>query len=190
MSRPGHRDRDKYEPPNPRRSHVILSAEDVANGKETSWCEMEIIGLFFFFFVYFIFPISLSLTDFDLIFFQIGSVRNLSPQLWNLTHLTTLYLNDNCLTRLPQDICHLTALQHLDLSNNKLRNLPQEIGDLILLRELYLDNNNLRFLPYELGKLFQLQNLGKSWKLGTKIISSNSETIFFQDWKTIHWQES
>ncbi|KAH9402383.1 CCR4-NOT transcription complex subunit 6-like [Tyrophagus putrescentiae] len=131
MSRPSHRDREKYEPPNPRRSHVILQADD-ANGKETAWFELEITG----------------------------SVRNLSPQLWSLTHLTSLYLNDNCLTRVPPDICKLTSLQYLDLSTNKLRNLPAEIGDLIMLRELLLNNNILRSLPYELGKLFQLQNLG------------------------------
>ena len=45
MSRPGHRDREKYEPPNPRRSHVILQADD-ANGKETAWFELEITGKF------------------------------------------------------------------------------------------------------------------------------------------------
>src|SRR5699024_7324487 len=83
----------------------------------------------------------------------VGSVRNLSPQLWSFTHLTALYLNDNCLTRVPPDICKLTSLQHLDLSTNKLRSLPPEIGDLIMLRELLLNNNILRCLPYELGKL-------------------------------------
>lgn len=45
MSRPGHRDREKYEPPNPRRSHVILQADD-NSGKETAWFELEITGKF------------------------------------------------------------------------------------------------------------------------------------------------
>ncbi|KAJ6217122.1 hypothetical protein RDWZM_008279 [Blomia tropicalis] len=132
MSRPGHRDREKYEPPNPRRNHVILQADAESNGKDTAWFELEITG----------------------------SVRNLSPQLWAFTHLTALYLNENCLTRVPPDICRLTSLQHLDLSSNKLRSLPSEIGDLIMLRELLLNHNILRCLPYELGKLFQIQNLG------------------------------
>jgi len=46
MSRPGHRDRerDKYEPPNPRRTHTIMSPEDVANGKKSYWPELEITG--------------------------------------------------------------------------------------------------------------------------------------------------
>lgn len=89
-----------------------------------------------------------------------GSVRNLSPSLWNMTHITSLHLNDNCLTRLPPDIGRLTQLRHLDLSSNKLRALPREIGELILLEELLLDNNQLRSLPLEMGKLFHLRRLG------------------------------
>lgn len=44
MSRPGHRDREKYEPPNPRRNHVILQADAESNGKDTAWFELEITG--------------------------------------------------------------------------------------------------------------------------------------------------
>ncbi len=91
----------------------------------------------------------------------LGSIRNLSPQLWSMTHLTSLYLNDNSLCRIPADIARLTSLMHLDLSCNKLRSLPAELGDLIMLRELLLNNNYLRCLPYELGKLFQIQTLGE-----------------------------
>lgn len=47
MSRPGHRDRerDKYESPNPRRTHSIMSPEDVAAGKKSFWQELEITGM-------------------------------------------------------------------------------------------------------------------------------------------------
>lgn len=44
MSRPGHRDREKYEPPNPRRANVILPIDE-ASGKETLWFELEITGI-------------------------------------------------------------------------------------------------------------------------------------------------
>lgn len=88
-----------------------------------------------------------------------GSVRNLSPSLWNMTHITQLYLNDNCLTRLPPDIGRLTELRLLDLSSNKLRALPRELGELILLEELLLNDNQLRTLPFEMGKLFHLKRL-------------------------------
>ncbi|KAF7394628.1 hypothetical protein HZH68_008764 [Vespula germanica] len=124
--------KDKYENSNPHRTHTIMSTEDANSGKKSYWPELEITG----------------------------SIRNLSPNLWQLTHLTALYLNGNSLQRIPSEICRLTNLRALDLSSNKLRSLPAELGDLIYLRELLLNQNYLRVLPYELGKLFQLQVLG------------------------------
>ena len=99
-------------------------------------------------------------------------VRNLSPMLWRMKHLTSLYLNDNNLTRIPPDINKLEGLVHLDLSSNKLRSVPPELGDLIMLRELLLNNNYLRMLPYELGKLFRIQSLGKSSLFSQKLLNS------------------
>lgn len=116
----------------PLRQYHMLTAEEVKQGKETHWEELEIIGC----------------------------VKNISPSLWNLTTLTGLYLNDNQLTRLPPDISMLVNLQYLDLSGNKLRSLPAELGELVYLRELHLGYNMLRSLPHELGRLFQLQVLG------------------------------
>lgn len=105
-----------------------------------------------------------------------GTIRNLSPNLWKLQHLTSLYLNDNNLTRIPPEICRLTCLVQLDLSCNKLRNLPPEIGELVTLRELLLHNNYIRTLPLEMGKLFKLQILGlKGNPLSTDIMSLFSE---------------
>ncbi|XP_011303161.1 CCR4-NOT transcription complex subunit 6-like isoform X2 [Fopius arisanus] len=124
--------KDKYESSNPRRMHTIMSTEDANSGKKSYWPELEITG----------------------------SIRNLSPNIWQLTHLTALYLNDNSLQRIPSEIGRLAQLRVLDLSSNKLRSLPAELGDLIYLKELLLNQNFLRVLPYELGKLFQLQLLG------------------------------
>ena len=67
--------------------------DDVAAGKETNWWELEITG----------------------------TIRNVSPSVWKLTHLTALYLNDNSLTRIPSSIGLLVNLRRLDLANNKLR---------------------------------------------------------------------
>lgn len=125
-----------------------MSQDDIASGKKSYWPELEITG----------------------------TICNLSPQLWRLSHLTSLYLNDNNLTRIPADISRLTSLLLLDLSANKLRSLPSELGDLVMLRELLLNNNYLRVLPFELGKLFQLQNLGlKGNPLSGDIFSIHSE---------------
>lgn len=114
------------------RMHRILSDEELAQGKQTRWMEMEIHG----------------------------KVRNIAPSLWNLQHLTALFLNGNQLARIPGEICQLSNLTMLELSHNKLRSLPAELGDMISLCSLYLNHNQLRVLPYELGKLFRLHTLG------------------------------
>ena len=67
--------------------------EEMAKGKSTNWPELEIAG----------------------------TIRNLSPSVWKMTHLTALYLNDNCLKSLPPAISLLIHLRRLDLANNKLR---------------------------------------------------------------------
>ena len=54
-----------YEPS--RRCYSIMSREDYENGKKCHWTEMEIRG----------------------------PIKNLSPDLWTFTHLTTLFLSDN-----------------------------------------------------------------------------------------------
>uniref|UniRef100_A0A1B6M6E9 poly(A)-specific ribonuclease n=1 Tax=Graphocephala atropunctata TaxID=36148 RepID=A0A1B6M6E9_9HEMI len=140
--------KDKYENTNPRRNHTVMSPEDAAAGKRTNWSELEITG----------------------------SIRNLSPKLWHLNHLTCLYLNDNSLIRVPAEIQQLGLLRMLDLSCNKLRSLPAELGELIYLRELLLNHNHIRTLPYELGKLFQLQILGLAGNpLGKECLKLYSE---------------
>ncbi|XP_055645425.1 CCR4-NOT transcription complex subunit 6-like [Toxorhynchites rutilus septentrionalis] len=141
------RNKDKYDINNSRR-HTYYTVEEVAAGKSNNWHGVEITG----------------------------SVRNLSPTLWNFNHLTELYLNDNCLMRLPHQIGHLQNLRSLDLSSNKLRSLPAELGELIHLRELLLNNNLLRVLPYELGKLFHLHVLGLHGNpLGKDVMSIYNE---------------
>ncbi|XP_074038290.1 CCR4-NOT transcription complex subunit 6-like twin isoform X2 [Leptinotarsa decemlineata] len=124
--------KDKYENNSGnRRSHTLMSAEEQASGKKSSWNELEITG----------------------------TIRNLSPNLFKMAHLTSLIIKNNQISRLPSDICRLLHLRQLDLSNNKLRSLPAELGELIYLRELHLANNCLRILPYELGRLFNLMIL-------------------------------
>ncbi|VDO49134.1 unnamed protein product [Brugia timori] len=106
-----------------------MTEEELAQGKEPRWTELEIRG------------------------------RNLSPFLWEMRCLTALFLYRNHLTRIPCEISKLENLTVLDLSENKLRSLPAELGDMISLCHLYLNGNQIRVLPYELGKLFRLQTL-------------------------------
>uniref|UniRef100_A0A914ID77 poly(A)-specific ribonuclease n=1 Tax=Globodera rostochiensis TaxID=31243 RepID=A0A914ID77_GLORO len=111
------------------RVHRILTDEEQSRGCKTRWTELEVHGL----------------------------VKNVAPGIFELRHLTALYLGNNLLQRIPPEIAKLSNLSMLDLSHNKLRSLPAEIGDMISLCHLYLNSNQLRVLPYELGKLFRLQ---------------------------------
>jgi len=117
-------------------SNAIMSnghrSEDDEEKKSSTWTEIEIVG----------------------------NSRNLSPMLWNLHHLTGLYLRENGISRIPPEISKLKNLLKLDLSKNKLRSLPTELGDMMELQELNLSYNSLRVLPNELGRLFRLKSLG------------------------------
>src|SRR5258706_9870417 len=65
----------------------------------------------------------------------------LPSEIWQLTNLESLYLNNNQLSQLPIEIGQLTNLESLHLSNNGLSQLPAEIGQLTNLEWLRLDNN-------------------------------------------------
>jgi CCR4-NOT transcription complex subunit 6 len=138
MSRSGD---DKYEnnrssTANNRRQYRLMSSEEVAAGKKSCWSELEITGIHIFARACVKLVTIVQLFDHVSTMFHVtkGSVRSLSPEIWKLTHLTGLYLNDNHLTRIPADISKLVNLTSLDLSCNKLRSLPQELGELIYLR--------------------------------------------------------
>jgi Leucine-rich repeat (LRR) protein len=68
-------------------------------------------------------------------------LTQLPPELWQLTNLQELYLDNNLLNQLPPEIGLLTNLQQLHLTNNQLSQLPPEIGLLTNLQELDLYHN-------------------------------------------------
>lgn len=159
------------------RSHVIMSPEEAASGKKSHWSELEIAGKvskimhFLCSFAYNMKKIELM----SVICFT-GNVRNISLALFDMTHLTHLYINDNTVTKLPMEIGRLYNLVLLDASNNKLRCLPPELGDLVRLKELYLANNYIRHLPLEMGRLFNVQILNlKGNPLPQELLQLQSE---------------
>src|SRR6266704_5774216 len=87
------------------------------------------------------------------------ALTQLPPELWQLTNLQELYLDNNQLSQLPPEIGQLTNLQMLRLDQNQLNQLPLEIGQLINLQELSLFQNQLSQLPRELWRLSNLQKL-------------------------------
>ncbi|GFY72006.1 CCR4-NOT transcription complex subunit 6-like [Trichonephila inaurata madagascariensis] len=128
---PKKKERNHYVHPNPRRLYCIMPVDEASKRPKEEYTELEITG----------------------------NVRRLSSSLWQMTSLTSLYLNNNALTSIPSEISLLVNLAHLNLSFNQLRNIPPEMGDMTSLRELLLNNNNISTLPTQLGKLFKLCKL-------------------------------
>ncbi|KAK7184781.1 uncharacterized protein CC84DRAFT_1168695 [Paraphaeosphaeria sporulosa] len=56
-----------------------------------------------------------------------NKLRYLAPTLFQLQHLTTLTLRNNCIESVPPQIKELTSLQTLDLCHNSIRELPCEL---------------------------------------------------------------
>jgi hypothetical protein len=86
-------------------------------------------------------------------------LREIPPEVWDLTHLTQLDLSDNRLEVLPPEIARLANLERLYLDGNRLEALPPEIGQLSHLEWLDLDGNRLMTLPPEFARLQSLTHL-------------------------------
>src|SRR6266568_1295657 len=71
------------------------------------------------------------------------ALTQLPPELWQLTCLQELWLENNQLSKLPPELWQLTNLQVLRLNGNHLSWLPPEIVQLSNLEELYLYENQL-----------------------------------------------
>src|SRR5260370_5090496 len=95
------------------------------------------------------------------------ALTQLPPELWQLTNLQEIYLDNNQLSQLPPELWRLTNLQKLSLGGNQLSQLPLELWQLINLQKLGLSYNQLSQLPADIGHLTNLQEL----KLGKNLLS-------------------
>lgn len=100
-------------------------------------------------------------------------LKSIPQELWYLTNLSTLYLQDNQLTSISTEIGNLTNLTRLNLVVNQITSIPKEIGNLINLTHLHLGGNKLTSIPEEIGNLTNLTYLG----LGGNQLTSIPETI-------------
>lgn len=100
-----------------------------------------------------------QLTHLITLYLNQNSFYTLPAELGQLTNLTQLHLDDSRLRILPPEIGRLTSLIHLNLGGNTLRSLPTEIGLLVNLSELMVSNNGLTSLPQEIGNLINLANI-------------------------------
>ena len=97
-----------------------------------------------------------NLTSLDL---SCNKLTTLPDSIAQLTNLTSLALSYNRLTTLPDSIGKLTNLIRFYITYNQLTTLPDSIGELISLDTLYLDKNQLTSLPESIGNLTNLTNL-------------------------------
>ena len=107
-------------------------------------------------------PEIVQLTSLTSLGLSDNQLSELPPEIGRLTSLTSLELSDNQLSELPPEIGQLMSLTTLGLSGNKLSELPPEIVQLTSLTTLYLYMNQLRDLPPEIGQLTSLTSLNLS----------------------------
>ncbi|MBD2636609.1 leucine-rich repeat domain-containing protein [Limnothrix sp. FACHB-881] len=86
-------------------------------------------------------------------------LTELPIELFSLTHLEELWLDNNQLTSIPEAIAQLQNLQQLWLDNNQLTSIPKAIAQLQNLQQLYLHNNQLTSIPEAIAQLQNLQTL-------------------------------
>ncbi|KAL7091123.1 hypothetical protein ACP275_12G085800 [Erythranthe tilingii] len=90
----------------------------------------------------------------------------ISPSIGNLTHLTSVLLQDNNISGvIPSELGKLRKLQELDLSDNLLTGeIPSSLSQLRSLQYMRLNNNSLGgVVPLSLGNLTQLTFLDLSF---------------------------
>nr|CAG4717597.1 unnamed protein product [Naegleria fowleri] len=85
-----------------------------------------------------------------------NNLQRLPSNLFQLTQIETLYLQNNELCEISEEIGNLQNLTELDLFNNKLTSIPSSIGKLVKMKRLCLDNNDLRTLPTDIINLTNL----------------------------------
>ncbi len=88
-----------------------------------------------------------------------GKLVSVPPEIGNLVNLETLSLNDNALRCLPEELGYLKQLKSLQVEHNNLQALPNSVGALENLEDLNAGINQLRGLPAQIGRLKKLKSL-------------------------------
>ncbi len=85
--------------------------------------------------------------------------ETIPEEVWELTHLQTLYLSSNMIAIFPLGLLKLKNLVHLHMNGNALRRVPGRICELCSLESLDLAGNKLETLPPEIGGMTSLKKL-------------------------------
>ncbi|XP_078664083.1 uncharacterized protein LOC144907150 [Branchiostoma floridae x Branchiostoma belcheri] len=86
-------------------------------------------------------------------------LASVPEEVFHVTDIQYLHLNNNRLTRIPEAIGRLQKLRRLDAFDNLLTSLPQSTISLMDLQELYVYNNKLTELPDGMDALQKLERL-------------------------------
>lgn len=104
--------------------------------------------------------------------------ETIPSELWELSHLEKLYLNDNQLLNFPLQLIKLKKLRILNLKNNQFQVISSRIQELSSLEDLDLCDNKLQTIPMELGNLPHLKKLRLNDNLLTSFPELSGNNFF------------
>lgn len=104
--------------------------------------------------------------------------ETIPSELWELSHLEKLYLNDNQLLNFPLQLIQLKKLRILNLKNNQFQVISSRIQELSSLEALDLCDNKLQTIPIELGNLPHLKKLRLNDNLLTSFPELSGNNFF------------
>ena len=113
---------------------------------------------------------SRGVTEFDL---SNNLLPGLPPTVSRLQTLRKLNLSSNQIRELPPEICQLTGLEALEVKHNLMKGLPNKFGRLKSLKALNLSSNQFEQFPGQLCELEALREL----RIGANFISHLPPTI-------------
>ncbi|XP_076674952.1 uncharacterized protein LOC143372548 isoform X2 [Andrena cerasifolii] len=96
------------------------------------------------------------------IYLKWNKLTTLPPWIVELFNVTNLYIYGNLIRELPPELCQMTQLTALDLSANQLERIPPCIGNLVNLKSLLLNQNVIDKLPVEMQRMRSLEILSIS----------------------------
>ncbi|XP_060811744.1 leucine-rich repeat-containing protein 28-like [Bombus pascuorum] len=102
------------------------------------------------------------------IYLKWNKLTTLPPWIIELFNVTNLYIYGNLIKEVPPELCQMTQLTVLDLSANKLEQISPSIGNLVSLKSLLLNDNSINKLPFEMNQMHNLEILSIS---GNKFVA-------------------
>jgi len=106
------------------------------------------------------------------LYLSYNRLNSISENILQLENLEKLYLGNNQIETIPENIGKLKSLIDLDLSYNNIMTIPITINNLKMLKNLNFENNKIQEIPDEIVELQYLENLNLSSNQLTKIPES------------------